>query len=289
MKNIHTLPTEKPSRIIKSQDNDFILLNTDAPNWLGINLKTTKQNIYTTSDEEIREGYVLHLPTYRILEVGVITESNGSKSFREKEYHINGIEVLICDCKKIILTTDQDLIAGGVQAIDDKFLQWFVKNPSCEEVEVIKYEDDNSPMLVKDKTYYYKIIIPKEELYSKIQQKSLELNKKFAEHSDLEKIMSEFDEHKQETPEEVADRFFEEQEKLNFSYDSRESFAEGYKLAQERMYSAEELKSWLAHRDLYLYNYYTTYIKSGIPLESVEDFIKDHHEYLMGRKQSKRK
>ena len=39
-------------------------------------------------------------------------------------------------CKKIILTTDPDLIKDGVQAIDDEFLEWFVKNPSCESVEV---------------------------------------------------------------------------------------------------------------------------------------------------------
>ena len=36
--------------------------------------------------------------------------------------------------KKIILTTDPSL--DGVQAIDDEFLEWFVKNPSCEEVEI---------------------------------------------------------------------------------------------------------------------------------------------------------
>jgi len=65
--------------------------------------------------------------------------------------------------KKIILTTDQDLIKDGVQAIPDEFLEWFVKNPSCEVVEIVKYEDNNSPMLVKDKTFHYKIIIPKEE------------------------------------------------------------------------------------------------------------------------------
>ncbi len=39
--------------------------------------------------------------------------------------------------KKIILTTDQDLIKDGVQAIDDEFLEWFVKNPSCEYVPII--------------------------------------------------------------------------------------------------------------------------------------------------------
>ena len=32
---------------------------------------------------------------------------------------------------------------------------------------------------------------------------------------------------------EIADKFFEEQEKLNISYDSREAFIEGFKLAKE--------------------------------------------------------
>jgi hypothetical protein len=32
---------------------------------------------------------------------------------------------------------------------------------------------------------------------------------------------------------EIADKFFEEQEKLNFSYDSREAFIEGFKLAKQ--------------------------------------------------------
>ena len=61
--------------------------------------------------------------------------------------------------KKIILTTDQDLIKDGVQAIDDEFLEWFVKNSSCIVVKVIK--NWNYPL---DKRWKYKIIIPKEEL-----------------------------------------------------------------------------------------------------------------------------
>ena len=32
---------------------------------------------------------------------------------------------------KILLTNDPKLIADGVQAIEDEFLEWFVKNPSC--------------------------------------------------------------------------------------------------------------------------------------------------------------
>jgi len=64
--------------------------------------------------------------------------------------------------KKIILTTDQDLIKDGVQAIDDEFLEWFVKNPSCEWVEVEKIslgKVEGTTMSVSK----YKIIIPKEE------------------------------------------------------------------------------------------------------------------------------
>jgi hypothetical protein len=69
-------------------------------------------------------------------------------------------------CRKIILTTDQDLIKDGVQPIDDEFLQWFVKNPSCESVEVkkITYPStkgflEGKPLIIKNS---YKIYIPKE-------------------------------------------------------------------------------------------------------------------------------
>lgn len=65
--------------------------------------------------------------------------------------------------KKIILTTAQDLIKDGVQAIDDDFLDWFVKNPSCEEVEVIKQELNTDYRSNWKQKFYYKIIIPKEE------------------------------------------------------------------------------------------------------------------------------
>ena len=39
------------------------------------------------------------------------------------------------------------MIQNGVQAIDDKFLEWFVKNPSCEEVEIKSLLSDNGNVL----------------------------------------------------------------------------------------------------------------------------------------------
>ncbi len=72
--------------------------------------------------------------------------------------------------KKIILTTDQDLIKDGVQVIDDEFLEWFVKNPSCENVKAELIEEIPSGftfgMFGNDEPpteLVYKIIIPKEE------------------------------------------------------------------------------------------------------------------------------
>ena len=146
MKNVHVLATDKPSRLIKSQDDDFIFLNTNAPDWLKNNLKTTKQHIYITSDEKIKEGdYWINL---KFKDVDKCTHRAEVLTFNsEKFQHV----------KKIILTTDDQLIKDGVQAITDEFLEWFVKNPSCERVEVNKIIWN----IVND--FEYKIIIPKEE------------------------------------------------------------------------------------------------------------------------------
>ena len=72
-----------------------------------------------------------------------------------KNIHILPIEKASIEVCKIILTTDPDLIKDGVQAIDDEFLHWFVKNPSCEWINV-KYQ-------YWEGKYTYGIIIPKEE------------------------------------------------------------------------------------------------------------------------------
>lgn len=111
------------------------------------NIHRINGNIYITNDEEIKEGnWFLH-PFNTI--------------------HKAGGNLIDKDFKKIILTTDQDLIKDGVQAIDDEFLEWFVKNPSCEWVKVVDYpmvEKYNSRGEYIHHNYWtYKIIIPKQE------------------------------------------------------------------------------------------------------------------------------
>jgi hypothetical protein len=162
MKNIHVLPTDKPT--ILFVNNEKLLLA------IGFAVGTKKnkgQNIYITSDEYIGLSYYLD---GNLVRKGVVDD----KDYWEVRK----------DYKKIILTTDQDLIKDGVQAIDDEFLEWFVKNPSCESVEVRKIEDEiispknpkirfnalqDPPSFISAKslndmilTYKYKIIFPKE-------------------------------------------------------------------------------------------------------------------------------
>jgi hypothetical protein len=151
MKNIHVLPTDKPSRLCKSKITQKLSM-TDVLSFYGDG--TYNQHIYVTSDEEVKEGdwfimsgFILRKCDY--VDNYMIIDTTQGKHF-------------FSVCKKIILTTDQDLIKDGVQAIDDEFLEWFVENPTCEEVEVEDYYNPTN-MVYGINTSPYKIIIPQEE------------------------------------------------------------------------------------------------------------------------------
>ena len=145
MKNIHVLPTLQASEYFINKEG--ILSESYSLKRGGA------VHFYITSDEEIKEGDWF------------ITDKNTiCKCVRvdwKYAYSIEAGSRSKNNCKKIILTTDQDLIKDGVEVINDDFLEWFVKNPSCEEV-VIDF-DYNSYKLGKSKSKCYKIIIPKEE------------------------------------------------------------------------------------------------------------------------------
>ncbi len=135
MKNIHVIPTDKPSRFFNTNEGEYHFREHYVPD----TIQTCKNhNIYITSDEEIKEGDWVITPTNDILEWAKVFQPIG---------------------KKIILTTDQYLIKNSVQDIDDEFLEWFVDNPSCEAVEVSTYhvKGDISGKL------HYKTIISQEQ------------------------------------------------------------------------------------------------------------------------------
>ena len=273
MKNIHVLPTDKQDFVIfknRHLGNRLFHWNMDLGNHMN-GLNYIGQNIYITSDEEIKDGDWYYLPK----------ENKIAKCPKILKLHSVTPEWT----QKIILTTDQDLIKDCVKAIDDEFLEWFVNNPSCEEVEIEKISVMNDRFKLG-----YKIIIPKEEAYerttqsislsevdkqedcyctdecfgyltksckrieepkqewpestgnilsdyaigkSKAIQKSMHLDAKIAY-----RYM-----HKQETLEEAADNIFEN---LGYGFTSEKSaFINGYLECVKKMYSVEEVENIL--------------------------------------------
>jgi hypothetical protein len=154
MRNIHILPTDKSSRLHTYKG----VLNLAAGEFVSptiVKNDLINLNIYITSNEEIKEGdWVIKISS--LYKGGGIAQKY---SFIDAQFE----DIIF---KKIILTTDPDLIADGVQAIPNEFLEWFVKNPSCERVEVVKgkmqLNDDGQEYGFPDMSLY-KIIIPQEE------------------------------------------------------------------------------------------------------------------------------
>jgi hypothetical protein len=199
MKNIHVLPTKNYSPLVHSTNKYggyFKSAHYSPMKEMG----DSYQHIYITSDEEIKD-----------------VRPHKGKWQLEKGQILNKFPNYLTDlseCKLVILTTDPDLIKDGVQAIDDEFLEWFVKNPSCEEVEVEK----KSYIEIKEISYEgdfqnveyvnYKIIIPQGDVnFFQITvnafEKSMNLNLEYIE------------EPKQETLEEI-EKNIDREEWINF-------------------------------------------------------------------------
>jgi hypothetical protein len=148
-KNIHLIPTDKPSRLWMTKLGSLTRCHDIRPikEALGNNI-----NIYITSDEEIKEG-------------DWFTDDNNSLKRSYKLSHVQ-----FANPKKIIITDNKDLIKDGVQAIPDEFLEWFIQNQSCERVEV--------ELFPKFSNNLYGIIIPQEEPKQLTVEEALLLMKK---------------------------------------------------------------------------------------------------------------
>ena len=117
---------------------------------------------------------------YKIQDELFIVSDKEKSSYCIKECPMAGLNIDRCDCQifnacsnkvgNIILTTNKLLIKDGVQEIPDEFLEWFVKNTSCETIKVNHYGTccGNSfiSQCINCEKYkpVYKIIIPKEEI-----------------------------------------------------------------------------------------------------------------------------
>jgi hypothetical protein len=197
MKNIYLIPTDNPSRLFLNKVNNKLLSeDISNPSLKKVLPSGSYQNIYITADLEIKVGdwcimindfddnYLVKVISLKCIggkEIRVLLSLNNQENTPLKD-----------KCKKIILTTDPTLIANGVQAIDDDFLEWFVKNSNCEVATLEKEHDDTVPYPKMRFIKPYKIIIPQEEL------KQSTVGKEFYESTD--EIITVY---RQETLEEV--------------------------------------------------------------------------------------
>jgi hypothetical protein len=209
MKNVHILPTDKPSRISFVKDK-LVLFNTEGEG-------SMTHHIYITSDEDINENDYIITKDGRLVQVSYLLSKD-----------LEG-------ASKVVLTIDQDLIKDGIQAIDDEFLEWFVNNPSCEEVEI----------LIKTKTFDKDGFISSvicdtknvEKIYSIIPQEEPKQEMPIINGS----YGCIIETNKQETLEEAVNAF----KKTNV-------YTNEIKQKQERSYSEEEMlefSEWVSHND----------------------------------------
>ena len=230
MKNLFILPSQKPSRLLKSQNNNFMIIKSDTPNWFEIILKNTYQNIYITNNDGLNENDY------------VITDDvdNYGKLFQVSWLKNNKIK----NCYKVILTTDHDLIKNGVQAIDDEFLEWFIKNPSCEEFDIMTDAftvKEMSMLPIGTRNLKYKIIIPKEEPKQDLEKEMFELEQELDIPSHLRWHNSK---PKQETLEKAAENDSEYLADWEDKTMYKRGFIEGAEWQQERSYSEEDMKDY---------------------------------------------
>ena len=257
MKNIHVLPTDKSSSLYREDDGtfgyDFVLKS-----YGGID----HYHMYITSDEEIKKGdWCLYNknhnsinPNWELVKCGVIE--------REEMHPISNGRLLLW-MTKIILATDLDLIIDGVQSIPDEFLEWFVKNPSCEEVEIEKMFN---VVRFTSREFIYKIIIPKEEPkqdYSDVHlshcyQGEYKDGCKYDENDCPAKPLNK---PKQETLEEASEKYCDIPEKLKgqkYKWSAQDrvlynAFIDGAKWQAERMYSEEKMHKLMDDYQDYLF------------------------------------
>jgi hypothetical protein len=219
MKNIHVIPTSSPSKIF------YIAENFHLEKGQLIEPKSY-HNVYITSDEEIKDRNCW--------------VTNGVEIFKPSDLPEYSLEYANRYWEKIILTTDPDLILDGVQEIPDDFLQWFVKNLTCERVEVKKKYSD----FTVDPFVGYEIIIPKEEPKPFLDDSAFSLpdfnlsKNVFDKMSSLDNVKKT---PKTETLKEAVDRL---------CYADQSMFVMGVNWQKERSFSKEEvlnIANWAFH------------------------------------------
>jgi hypothetical protein len=247
MKNIILIPTKGLDRNRGVLFADSLENGKLVKNFYDRNIEwkdCAYYHIYITDASEIKEGdWVIKISS--LYKGGGIIQKY---SFIDTQFE----DIIF---KKIILSTDQDLIKDGVQAINDEFLEWFVENTTCEFVDVIKemYVPQSNGKISDGRISheisldpsentlpFYKIIIPKEELEEEF----------FGYDPNAPGDPDKIDDLKeQKTLEEAAENYSRITLNKNGLMSDKQvnGFIAGAKWQSKRMYSEEEVLEHLNH------------------------------------------
>lgn len=139
MKNLHLLESKQPCRLHYYSHMHDLGLSKEPLQW------KQGRNIYITINQEIQEG----VDQWYLDKVLNEPYNSGGAQYASKQ-------------DIIVLTTDIDLIKDGVGEISNKFLNWFIKHPTCELVGVMSYavncscanqsEYKEKPNIIKENT-----------------------------------------------------------------------------------------------------------------------------------------
>lgn len=143
MKNLHLFQATQSKLYYTISMSGYNLKLSEIPKRLSSEVRP--QHIYITNSEQIRlNDYI----------------TNGYSVCKWKD------DSSLLGRKKVILTTDPTLIADNVQGIDDYFLEWFVKNPTCEEVKIVDDVECLPMPNIHINKHIYKIILEDKPKYT---------------------------------------------------------------------------------------------------------------------------
>jgi hypothetical protein len=136
---------------------------------MNFEILEVRGEVYITTHENIREGdwfirgdeihrcFRVHKTDIEFL-TSIDSVYCGSNTFWNKEY-----------CKKIILTTNKDLIANGIQKIDEESLEYLKQNSENVKIDLVAVNEFGSEITVNGygfNKFIYKVIGPKVSLNS---------------------------------------------------------------------------------------------------------------------------
>jgi len=150
--NVFLIPTEKWSPLVHSTNKHGGLFKSEHYSPMT-EFGDLYQHMYIISDEKpaIGDWSINRTSPYKHMELCKI----------DNDIEVNRYVLSVHnDCKKVILTTDIDLIKNGVQAIDEEFIDWFIKSPERVSVRTIRKYENFSEKTNMFETSYYKTIIP---------------------------------------------------------------------------------------------------------------------------------